>query len=167
MRRIYEKIAEIGVGVVVRRLAAGLVLSAAGTAVIMQDEGTVNTVYLDPVKIATVCTGHVTTERVGTAKTDAECAELLIADTEIAQKAVRSSVKVAITQGQYDRLVSFTFNVGTAAFKSSTLLQKLNAGQCRAAADEFLRWVKAKGRTLPGLVARRQRDRDAFAADCP
>lgn len=167
MRKLYEKVLEVGVGVVVRRLAAGLVLSAAGTAVIMTDEGTVNTVYLDPVKIATVCTGHVTTEQVGTYKTPGECAELLQADTGIAQVAVRSAVKVPITQGQYDRLVSFTFNVGTSAFKSSTLLKYLNAGQCRQAADEFLKWVKAKGRTLPGLVARRQRDRDAFIQDCP
>lgn len=167
MRKLYEKVLEVGVGVVVRRLAVGLVLSASGTAVIMHDEGTVNTVYLDPVKIATVCTGHVTTEAVGTRKTDEECAELLQVDTNIAQAAVRSAVKVPITQGQYDRLVSFTFNVGTGAFKSSTLLRKLNAGECRAAADQFLVWVKAKGRTLPGLVARRQRDRDAFIQDCP
>lgn len=168
MKRIYEKALEIGASIVVRRVAASaLVLSAAGTAVIMQDEGTVNTVYLDPVKIATVCTGHVTKERVGTVKTDAECAELLTADTGIAQAAVRSGVKVPISQTQYDRLVSFTFNVGVANFKSSTLLRKLNAGECRAAAEEFLRWTKARGVTLKGLVLRRQRDRDAFAADCP
>lgn len=167
MRKLYEKVLEVGVGVVVRRAAAALVLSAAGTAVIMQDEGTVNTVYLDPVKIPTVCTGHVTSLPVGKVLTDGECSELLQQDTGIAQAAVRSSVKVPITQGQFDRLVSFTFNVGTGAFKSSTLLRKLNAGECRAAADEFLRWTKARGVTLKGLVARRQRDRDAFVADCP
>lgn len=155
-------------GAVVRRVAAGVItLSAAGTAVIMSDEGTVNTVYLDPVKIATVCTGHVTTEAVGTYKTDAECAELLTKDSRIAQDAVRANVTVPISQTQYDRLVSFVFNVGTTNFKTSTLLRKLNAGECRAAAEEFLRWTKAKGVTLKGLVLRRQRDRDAFIADCP
>jgi lysozyme len=167
MKRIYEKALEIGASIVVRRAATVLVLSATGTAILMQDEGTVNTVYLDPVKIATVCTGHVTREHVGTQKTDAECAELLVADTGIAQAAVRKGVAVPISQTQYDRLVSFTFNVGVANFKSSTLLRKLNAGECRAAAEEFLRWTKARGQTLKGLVLRRQRDRDAFIADCP
>lgn len=166
MRAVLDRIVQIGVGVVVRRLATALVLSAAGTATLMQDEGSVNQVYLDPVAIPTVCVGHVTTERVGTKKTDAQCAELLKADTGKAQAAVRSMVKVPVSQDQYDVLVSFVFNVGPGNFQSSTLLLKLNSYDCFGAAAEFPRWNKARGRVLPGLVVRRAGDQARFVKDC-
>ena len=153
-----------------RYLAGALFLSVAGLVNIQMDEGQVNHVYLDPVSIPTVCVGHTGTVQdtpVGTAYTDAECAELLREDTQVAQAAVRKAVRVPITQVQFDRLVSFTFNVGTGAFRSSTLLRKLNAGECRGAAEQFLRWNRAGGRVLKGLTLRRQRDRDAFIKDCP
>ena len=153
-----------------RYLAGALFLSVAGLVNIQMDEGQVNHVYLDPVSIPTVCVGHTGTVQdtpVGTAYTDSECAELLREDTQVAQAAVRKHVRVPITQVQFDRLVSFTFNVGTGAFRSSTLLRKLNAGECRAAGEQFLRWNRAGGRVLKGLTLRRQRDRDAFIKDCP
>lgn len=72
-----------------------------------------------------------------------------------------------LTQGQFDALVSFVFNVGTAAFRTSTLCRKLCS--CAAtAAEEFGRWVygtvNGKKEKLPGLVARRKREREMFEA---
>lgn len=165
-----ESLRKFATAVVVRRLAAVLVLSAAGTTAIMHDEGVVKKVYLDPVGIPTVCVGHtstVTKADVGKTRTDAECAELLRSDTRVAQAAVARHVKVPVSQGQYDALVSFTFNVGESNLKNSTLLRKLNAGDCHGAASEFPRWNRAKGQTLPGLTKRRNSERARFEADCP
>lgn len=153
----------------VRRIAAALVLSAAGAAALVQHEGTVPTVYLDPVGIPTVCVGHTETVTRADVGKDmgALCAQLLTDDSRIAQTGVQALVKTPITQEQYDALVSFTFNVGRGALASSTLLRRLNAGDCWGAASEFSRWTKARGRELRGLVKRRAAERAAFETGCP
>ncbi len=69
---------------------------------------------------------------------------------------------VPVTQQQFDAMVSLAFNVGAHAFSKSTLVRKLNAGDVRGAADEFLRWNKAGGQVLDGLVRRRRAERDLF-----
>lgn len=71
-------------------------------------------------------------------------------------------VKVKLTQNQFDALVSFAYNVGSRALSTSTLLKKLNAGDIKGAADEFLRWNKAGGKEMPGLTRRRKSERDVF-----
>ncbi|WP_145954133.1 lysozyme [Kosakonia radicincitans] len=69
---------------------------------------------------------------------------------------VSKLVKVKLTQGQFDALVSFAYNLGTRALSTSTLLKKLNAGDYDGAADEFPRWNKAGGKELAGLTRRRE-----------
>ena len=71
-------------------------------------------------------------------------------------------VKVALTQGQFDALVSFTYNLGARSLSTSTLLRKLNASDYSGAADEFLRWNKAGGKVLNGLTRRREAERALF-----
>lgn len=71
-------------------------------------------------------------------------------------------VKVKLSQNQFDALVSFAYNVGSRALSTSTLLKKLNAGDIKGAADEFLRWNKAGGKEMPGLTKRRKAERDVF-----
>lgn len=71
-------------------------------------------------------------------------------------------VRVKLTQGQFDALVSFAYNVGSRALSTSTLLKRLNAGDIKGAADEFLRWNKAGGKVMPGLTNRRKAERDVF-----
>lgn len=75
---------------------------------------------------------------------------------------VKKLVKVELTQGQFDALVSFAYNVGVDALRKSTLLRKLNAGDYSGAADEFLRWNKGGGRVLNGLTRRREAERELF-----
>lgn len=70
--------------------------------------------------------------------------------------------RVKLTQGQFDALVSFAYNVGSRALSTSTLLKKLNAGDIKGAADEFLRWNKVGGKVMPGLTNRRKAERDVF-----
>ena len=71
-------------------------------------------------------------------------------------------VKVKLTQGQFDALVSLAYNIGSRALSTSTLLKKLNAGDIKGAADEFLRWNKAGGKALNGLTRRREAERALF-----
>lgn len=71
-------------------------------------------------------------------------------------------VRVKLTKGQFDALVSFAYNVGSRALSTSTLLKKLNAGDIKGAADEFLRWNKAGGKVLNGLTHRREAERALF-----
>lgn len=71
-------------------------------------------------------------------------------------------VKVPLTQNQFDALVSFAYNLGSQALNQSTLLKLLNAGNTQGAAEEFLRWNKAGGRILPGLIRRRKAERELF-----
>jgi lysozyme len=150
------------------KAAAAFVLSASGIAALVMHEGSVPTVYLDPVGIPTVCVGHTATvTRADLGRNLAHlCDELLARDTAAAQRAVQRLVKAPVTQGQYDALVSFTFNIGEGNLAGSTLLRKLNAGDCRGAAAEFPRWNKARGRVLPGLVQRRADERRLFEAGC-
>ncbi|KMK17784.1 muraminidase [Pluralibacter gergoviae] len=77
-------------------------------------------------------------------------------------QAVSKMLKVAVTQNQHDALVSLAYNIGTRALSASTLMKKLNDGDYRGAADEFLRWNKSGGRVMPGLTNRRKAEREVF-----
>ena len=86
---------------------------------------------------------------------EAEATRLLCDDLEVAEACVESCVDVALTQGQFDALVSLTFNLGCARLKSSSLLKYLNAGQYAKAADEFPKWCRVGAKQVPGLLRRR------------
>jgi lysozyme len=79
-------------------------------------------------------------------------------------------VKVKVTPNQGAALLSFSYNLGHAALGGSTLLKKLNAGDYQGAAGQFGAWVKAKDATgkkvtLPGLVKRREAERQLFLSN--
>ena len=65
-------------------------------------------------------------------------------------------------QGVFDSLVSFSFNVGLGNLQRSGLRMKTNRGDFDEAADEFLKWTKAAGKVLPGLVKRRKDERAMY-----
>lgn len=91
-----------------------------------------------------------------------EAEQLLRDDLGSAEKSVRNLVRVALTQGQFDALVSFTFNCGAGNLAESTLLRRVNKNQMGDAAKEFKRWDKAAGRVLPGLTKRRAAEAQLF-----
>ena len=70
---------------------------------------------------------------------------------------------MGINQNQFDAMVSFTYNLGCANLKSSTLLKKVNKGDFAGATKEFPRWNKAGGRVLAGLTRRRKAEADLFS----
>jgi lysozyme len=87
---------------------------------------------------------------------------LLRADAATAVSAVRRSVKVKLTQAQFDALVSFTFNCGGGALASSQLLRDLNAGHYHAVPGDLMHWTHAGSVELAGLVTRRRAEAVAF-----
>ena len=75
---------------------------------------------------------------------------------------VNSSVKVPLNQNQFDALVSLAYNIGSNAFKSSTLVKKVNTGDYRGASDQFNVWINAGGKRMQGLVNRRDKEKLLF-----
>lgn len=127
---------------------------------ITDQEGVKYTPYLDPVGIQTVCAGVTGPDVVmGKAYTKAECDNLLYEHMQPAINAVDSSVKIKLNDYQKASLYSFTYNVGVGAFKSSTLLKKLNHGDVPGACDQLRRWTYAGGKQWKGLITRREVER--------
>jgi lysozyme len=92
-----------------------------------------------------------------------EVDDLLIADLARFERGVLRNCPSAIgRQGIFDALVSFSFNVGLGSLQRSTLRMKTNRGDFDEAANEFLKWTKAGGRVLPGLVKRRNDERALY-----
>lgn len=69
---------------------------------------------------------------------------------------VEELVTVELTNSQKDALASFVFNIGTANFRTSTLLKKLNSGRYEAVPEEFRRWTKSQGKAAKYLIDRRE-----------
>jgi GH24 family phage-related lysozyme (muramidase) len=88
--------------------------------------------------------------------------ELLQEDAGKAAAEITRCVKVPLEQHQFDALVSFVFNVGTGAFRESTLLRLLNEGRYDTVEEQLARWTKAGGQTLQGLVNRRRAEAELF-----
>lgn len=78
---------------------------------------------------------------------------------------VVSGLQVQLAANQIAAVVSLVYNIGIGAFKESTLLKKLNAGDFEAAAKEFLRWDKQAGKPLPGLTKRRKKEMRLFIGE--
>ena len=138
--------------------------SEAGIALIKEFEGCKLAAYLDSVGVPTIGVGHTAGVRIGDTCTDEEADEWLRHDIGTAERCVANSVKVELTQGQFDALVSFAFNLGCRALGNATLLRKLNAGDDVGASAEFARWSHAGGVQLDGLVRRREAERELFLA---
>jgi lysozyme len=94
-----------------------------------------------------------------------EAEAMLIYDLREFEKAINDSVKVRLTQSQYDAVCSLVFNIGIGAFKKSTLLKKINAGDFSGAAKEFAKWDKVKKKPVKGLTARRAKEASLFVSD--
>ncbi|ENR4992181.1 lysozyme [Enterobacter roggenkampii] len=138
-----------------------------GIALIKKFEGCKLTAYQDSVGVCTI--GYGWTQpvdgkpiRVGMTIKQETAERLLKTGLVSYESDVSRLVKVGLTQGQFDALVSFTYNLGARALSTSTLLRKLNAGDYAGAADEFLLWNKAGGKVLNGLTRRREAERALF-----
>lgn len=139
-------------------------MSAAGRALLIQREGFRTKAYRDSVGVWTIGVGHTAAAgppfpRAGMTISRQEVEDILTRDLVQYENAVRNAVKVPLSQGQFDALVSFCFNIGTGGFKKSTVVRRLNEGNYRAAADALLMWNKP-----PEIMGRRRSERQQFLA---
>lgn len=95
---------------------------------------------------------------------EAQAEALLIQDIQKAEAAVNKLVKVRLSDNQRAALVSFAFNVGTGAFRDSTLLKRINAADGHGALVEMAKWIHANGKRSAGLKARRLGEMELFVA---
>ena len=134
-----------------------------GIDLIKSFEGLALKAYLCPAGVLTIGYGHTGSNVMpGQIISEEQAENLLRIDLNRFEVGVANSVTASINQNQFDALVSLSFNIGLGAFKSSTLLKVLNAGQYIEAASQFLRWNKGGGRVLPGLTRRREAESQLF-----
>jgi lysozyme len=133
-------------------------MSAAGLGLLKRSEGFRSHTYLDAAGIATIGYGHqlLPHESFPNGISGAQGEEILSSDLRGAEQAVQRLVRVALSQGQFDALVDFTFNVGAGKLASSTLLKELNAGQFDAAREQLLCWDHVGSQENAGLKVRRK-----------
>ncbi|MZR30459.1 lysozyme [Sneathiella litorea] len=118
-------------------------LSPKGAEFIKQFEGLKLTAYDDGTGVMTIGYGHTGDVKAGETISQSQADSYFNADIKWAVDRVNASVMVELQQNQFDALVSFTFNVGEGAFKSSTLLKKLNIGDYGSVPPELGRWIYA------------------------
>lgn len=122
---------------------------------IKEFEGVRLTAYKDSAGVLTIGVGHTRGVKPGQRITEKQAESLLKGDLAEAERYV-NSLKLNLTQGQFDALVDFAYNVGAGDLAGSTLLAKIRAKAPTAEIQEqFKRWVYAKGKKLGGLVKRR------------
>ena len=146
---------------------------------IKRDEGVRNRPYQCPALLWTVGVGHVIDPnhaKVPMANrkqlpiptgwdrvlSNEEIDEILRKDLARFEQGVSRLITAPLTQGQFDALVSFSFNVGLGNLQNSTLRMKVNRGDYEGAAEQFLVWTKAGGKVLAGLVKRRTHEKEMF-----
>ncbi|MCG7878335.1 MAG: lysozyme [Candidatus Thiodiazotropha endolucinida] len=134
-----------------------------GIDLIKRFEGFSSTVYICPAGYQTIGYGHLVRSGESFNEiSETEAEELLRKDVESAERAVLRLVNVPLTDGQFDALVSFTFNLGSGAFQRSTLRRKVNHQAHAEVPEQLMRWVWARGRMLRGLVIRRTSEASAY-----
>lgn len=129
---------------------------------IQEFEGLRLTAYKCPAGIWTIGFGHTKGVKMGQTITKAQAETLLRGDLLPCEEYVRG-LNLELTQGQFDALVDFCFNLGTAALQRSTLLQKIRTkADEQTIRGEFAKWVNAGGVRLQGLVKRRAWEADRY-----
>ena len=130
-------------------------------AFITKEEGFRNKAYKDSKGLLTIGVGHLIKadeQHLTTATlSDEQVKDLLKSDLKWCSEAVETSVKVPLTQNQFDALYSLCFNIGETNFKKSTVVRKLNEKDYQGAADAILMWNKPAV-----LEGRRKRERALF-----
>lgn len=142
-------------------------MNAEGLALIRRFEGFRGTAYKCPAGVWTIGYGHTASAGPpavagGMTVSEADAERILAADVGTFADAVARMVTRDLTDNQFSALVSFAYNVGTGNLRSSSVLAAINAGDFAAVPRRLQLWVKAGGRTLPGLVSRRAAEAALF-----
>ena len=138
-----------------------------GLALIRRFEGFSARSYRCPAGVWTVGFGHTSAAgppavSAGMTMTRGEANEILRRDSALFAGEVARSLQHELSDRQFSALVSFAFNVGIGNFRKSSVLAAVNGGDLAAVPRRLQLWVKANGRTLPGLVRRRAAEAEMF-----
>tara|TARA_B110000208_G_C11553571_1_gene352610 strand:+ start:118 stop:561 length:444 start_codon:yes stop_codon:yes gene_type:complete len=130
-------------------------ISLEGLSLIKRFEGCRLKAYKCSAGVLTIGYGHTggVTETDTITQDDAN--KLLQEDVAKFEEYVDDNVIVELNQGQFDALVAWTFNLGPGNLRESTMLKKLNKADYTSVPNEMKRWNKAGGKTLDGLIRRR------------
>lgn len=139
-----------------------------GLEIIKHFEGLRLTAYKCPANVWTI--GYGTTAaagvgiepKAGMTITKDEAAMYLEKTVASFSKGVEKLLKQTPTSNQFSAFVSLAYNIGLTAFSKSSALRNFNEGNILKAADSILLFNKAAGKKLPGLVIRREAERDLF-----
>lgn len=140
-------------------------ISQDGQLIIEYFEGRKNNAYPDPATGGapwTLGIGSTLGVVPGMTWTDEQIDQRFAEDIARFETGVSRAVKLTPSQSQFDAMVALAFNVGVSAFTNSTLVRMFNMNQIDAAADQFLRWDKAAGKSMLGLRRRRTAERARF-----
>lgn len=138
-------------------------ISEQGKTVLKHYESCRLTAYQDSAGVWTIGWGHTGTEvRPGLTWTQQQADAVLEKDLSWFEGKVTALVRVLLSQGQFDALVSFAYNLGVGALQSSTLFAKLSARDYAGAAAQFPRWKFSGKDVLYGLVKRRAAEQALF-----
>lgn len=110
----------------------------------------------------TIGYGHTAGVKQGDTCTQEQADEWLADEVAKFAESVQEVVTAPLTQHQLDALVSLAYNIGMGNLKKSTLLKKLNKEDVAGASQEFLKWTKANGKVMAGLVNRRKSEKALF-----
>lgn len=128
-----------------------------------QFEGCRLRAYRDSVGVPTIGYGHTKGVKMRTVITQQQAEQFLKQDLETFERYV-NGIKEVKTQGQFDALVDFAYNLGTTNLAKSTLLKLIKRkAPVKDIQAQFLRWNKAGGKVLPGLTKRRQWEANRYA----
>ena len=131
-------------------------ISQEGIALIKRFEGCELKAYLCSAGVRTIGFGSTRGVSMDMEITQERAEALLIEDISDFEEEVNKCVKVPLTQNQFDALVAWTFNLGGTNLRNSTMLKVLNEGEYEKVPSEMKRWNKAAGKTLEGLIRRRE-----------
>lgn len=118
--------------------------------------------YLDTGGVWTLGWGHTKGVKAGDTCSQEQADAWLATDLVDAELTVIAMVHTRLSQNEFDALVSFVFNIGAHQFAHSTMLKLLNADRFELAALEFRKWRFDNGVEIPGLLARRVREKNLF-----
>lgn len=121
--------------------------------------------YPDAGGVPTIGWGHTAGVHLGDVCTQQQADDWLQGDYAVAVRCVRYMVRVPLTQGEFDALCDFVFNLGCGAFGGSTLRGLLNSGNYSGAAAELVKWDHAAGKVMQGLLLRREAELDLWGSN--
>ena len=131
-------------------------ISQEGLSLIKKFEGCKLKAYKCSAGVWTIGYGHTEGVKEGDTCTQEEAEKLLRGDLFKFEEYVEDNVIVELDQSQFDALVAWTFNLGPGNLRESTMLKKLNNQEYKSVPFEMRRWNKAGGKTLDGLIRRRE-----------